>query len=175
MPRLFVCVWIPENMKANIIKFQEKISRLPLKAKFVEKENLHLTITFLGEREDIEDIKSSLEGLKGFGTFKVSLSGLKIIPSENYIRVIGVNVKDDGSFSRLIKMTIKLIGGEYYETGKLTLCRVHSINEKQSVLNFLKENKDIDFGSFEVEKISLVKSTLTPKGPIYNTIYEVNL
>mgnify|MGYP000673740143 CR=1 FL=1 len=175
MPRLFVCVWIPEEMKRDIVKFQEKMSKLEMDAKFVEKENLHLTITFLGEVEDVSSIKNSLVNIKGFGPFTVRLSGLKIIPSENYIRVIGVDVKDQGKFSLLIKTIWSLVDGDYHETAKMTLCRVKKIKDKQKVASFLKENKNVDFGEFIVKKVSLVKSDLTPKGPVYTTLFEVDL
>ncbi|MCX8179177.1 MAG: RNA 2',3'-cyclic phosphodiesterase [Candidatus Aenigmarchaeota archaeon] len=175
MPRLFVCVWIPEEMKQAILDFQKKLSKLPIEAKFVERENLHLTLTFLGERTGIEDIKKSLEKLKGFGEFPIFLSGLKIIPSLEYIRVIGVNVKDDGTFTKLIKNTVKLVGGEYYESSKMTLCRVKSIKDKQKVVKFLEENKDVSFGKIDVKKVDLVESKLTPKGPLYSSLFEVYL
>ncbi len=175
MVRLFVCVWIPEEMKRDIIKFQEKMSKLPMDAKFVEKENLHLTITFLGEKDDVSEIKNSLVNIKGFGPFSLSLSGLRIIPSENYIRVIGVDIKDNGRFSLLVKTVSSLIGGDYHENGKMTLCRVKSIKSKERVIDFLKQNKNISFGEFLVKKISLVRSDLTPNGPKYTTIFEVDL
>jgi len=173
MARLFACVWIPEELKRSIIKFQEKLSSLPMDAKFVEKENLHLTITFLGEVDDISKVKNSLVNIKGFGQFNATLSGLKIIPSESYIRIIGIDVK--GKFPLLIKTVGGLIGGDYHENTKLTLCRVKSISDKAQVINFLKANKDAYFGDFIVKKVSLVKSELTPKGPIYTTLFEVDL
>ncbi|MEM5777697.1 MAG: RNA 2',3'-cyclic phosphodiesterase [Candidatus Aenigmatarchaeota archaeon] len=175
MARLFVCIWIPEELKGDIIKFQEKMSKLPMDVKFVEKENLHLTITFLGEVEDISSIKNSIVNIKGFGSFPIYLSGLRIIPSENYIRVIGIDVKDNGKLSLLIKTVGSLVGGDYYEKSKMTLCRVKSIKNKNEVVEFLKKNKDVNFGEFIVKKISLVRSDLTPNGPIYTTIFEVDL
>ncbi|MBU5688228.1 MAG: RNA 2',3'-cyclic phosphodiesterase [Candidatus Aenigmarchaeota archaeon] len=175
MVRLFVCIWIPEELKRDIIKFQEKMSKLPMDAKFVEKENLHLTITFLGEVEDTSSIKNSLVNIKGFGSFPITLSGLKIIPSENYIRVVGIEVKDKGKLSLLIKTVGGMIGGDYYENSKMTLCRVKSIKNKDEVLDFLRKNKDVNFGEFMAKKISLVRSDLTPHGPIYTTIFEVDL
>jgi 2'-5' RNA ligase len=162
-------------MKRDIIKFQEKMSKLGMDAKFVEKENLHLTITFLGEVEDVSRIKNSLVNIKGFGQFPVRLTGLKIIPSSSYIRVIGINVKDQGRFSMLIKTVGSMIGGDYHDEAKMTLCRVKSIRDRQKVLSFIEENKNVDFGEFIVKKVSLVRSDLRPSGPTYTTIFEVDL
>ncbi len=37
---------------------------------------------------------------------------------------------------------------------------------------FLQKHQAEDFGSFAVDKILLKKSTLTPKGPIYEDVHE---
>ena len=98
---------------------QKKIKKLPIKAKFVELENLHLTITFLGEvkESDIIFLKERLDAsLKNTNKFYVKLEELKIIPNENYIRVIGINVKNGDNVSNLIKKVTKSVGGRFYET-----------------------------------------------------------
>lgn len=178
MLRLFVCIWIPEEIKQNILGFQEKLRRLPINAKFVEKENLHLTITFLGDVDEgkINEIKNKLDYLKGFGQFHVKLFGLKVIPSESYIRVLGIDVIDEKKkLKELIKNVGSNIDGSFHEQTKMTLCRVNAIKNKNEVRDFIELNKDVNLGEFTVDKISLVKSTLTRNGPLYETIYEVSL
>jgi 2'-5' RNA ligase len=179
MPRLFVCVWIPEDIKHNIIKFQEKLNKLPMDIKLVEKENLHLTVTFLGdvEEEKINNIKMMLENsIKGMKEFHVKLRELKIIPSESYIKVIGVNVVDENDLlKKIIRNVGGTIGGSYYETTKMTLCRVRNISNMIAVRDFLDENRDISFGEFIIKKISLVKSKITGHGPVYETIHDAML
>lgn len=179
MLRLFICIWIPENIKHDIIKFQEKLKELPMNIKLVEKENLHLTITFLGnvKEEKVNDIKKLLDkAIKDINEFHVKLREVKLIPSESYIRVIGINTIDEKDMLRkLIRDVGKTIGGSYHETTKLTLCRVKNISNKKIVKEFLEKNKHISFGEFVVKKVSLVKSTITRQGPVYETIYESSL
>lgn len=178
MFRLFICIWIPEHIKENIYRFEELLKTLPMKAKFVEKENLHLTLTFLGNvRENkIDEIKIKLDKLANFGRFHVKLSGLKVIPSENYIRVIGIDVVDEkNKLIDLIKYVGENIGGSFHEKTKMTLCRVKNIKNKIEIKKFIESNKNVNFGEFIVDKVSLVKSTLTKNGPIYENIYEIKL
>ncbi len=178
MLRLFICIWIPEDVKRNVIKFQEKMKELPMNAKFVEDENLHLTITFLGDidEDQINKIKEELHKLTGFGKFHVKLTGMKVIPSNNYIRVLGINVVDENNkLKELIKNVGTNIGGNFFEQTKMTLCRVNSIKNKDEIKHFIESNKDVNLGEFVVGKVSLVKSTLTRSGPIYETLYEVEL
>ena len=174
MLRLFVCVWIPDTLREKIVKFQEEIMKLPLKGKFVEPQNLHVTVTFLGNKknEEVTPLKKNLDkAVSDIDKFHVKLEGLKLIPNEDFIRVIGIGLKDSERFSNLIKSVTNLIDGKYYTEEKLTLCRVKKIFEKEKIKDFIKEKRKIKIGSFEVKNVALVKSTLTSRGPIYKTIH----
>jgi len=177
MPRLFVCVWIPKEIIERLNKLQNELRETGAKAKLVEEKNFHVTVTFLGdvEQSKINEIKMKLEAcLKNVSEFHVNLNGLKVIPNENYIKVIGVNVKSD-ELRVLIKNVGTGIGGSFYEEQKITLCRVKGVTNKMFLKNFIEKNRDINLGSFHVKNVSLVKSTLTQYGPEYETIYKVKL
>ena len=179
MLRLFTCVWLPHELREEIINFQKEIMKLPIKVKCVEVENLHFTINFIGnvKDEDVKSLKEKLDVSVGdINKFDVKLSGLKIIPTEEFIRVIGINIKDNSDqVSNLIKKVGKSIGGKYYEKQKLTLCRVKKIFDKERIKNFIEKNRDIEIGSFQVNSVALVKSMLTRGGPVYETIHESKL
>ena len=178
MLRLFVCVWVPEEFKEKILEFQEKIMKIPIKAKFVERENFHLTITFLGnvKEEEVNLIKNKLDlAVKNMKKFEISLSGLKVIPNESYVRVLGIKVSDNEKIVKLITAVGNLVGGDYYENTKLTLCRIKNIKDKKLLKNFIEKNRNIEIGNFEVKNLSLVKSVITKSGPIYETIHVSSL
>ncbi len=104
--------------------------------------------------------------------FHVKLEGLKLIPNENYTRVIGLKIIDEGSLSKLMKKIGKSINGKYHENSKLTLCRIKNVLDKEAFKKFIEKNRNVTIGSFHVKNISLVESTLTKHGPLYETIYE---
>lgn len=174
MLRLFTCIWIPDDIRENIKKFQEKIKKLPMRAKFIEPENLHITITFLGSVEE-DELKSLIKKIdtitKGVKKFHVKIQTLKIIPNEEYMRVIGVNVSNDQNLADLIKKIGDSIDGKFYTTAKLTLCRVKSVFDKQIIKDFIEKNHNVKLGEFVIESVALVKSTLTRQGPVYETIH----
>ncbi len=174
MLRLFTCIWVPDDLKRKIVEFQEKLMKLKMDAKFIEKENLHLTITFLGDtsENEIPIIEKKLdETVSGINKFHIKLGNLIVIPSENYIKVIGVRVEGNENIGNLIRAVGNSIGGSFHDTTKLTICRVRRISDKGEVINFLKTSQNISIGEFLVERVSLVKSILTRKGPIYETIH----
>lgn len=175
MLRLFACIWIPNDLRDKIIKLQEEILKLPIKAKFVEPENLHLTVTFLGniKENDVDFIIKNLDNAtKEIKKFSITLAGLKVIPNESYVRVLGVNVTDGRNIVDLIKVIGEAIDGKYYETAKLTLCRVKNVRNKYAFREFIERNRNVKIGEFGVESVALVKSTLTRAGPAYETIHE---
>jgi len=173
--RLFVCIWIPNNLKDKIIKFQQEIQKLPIKTKFVELENLHLTVTFLGniKESEVDPIIKKLDNItEKIKKFFIKLVGLKIIPNESYVRVLGLNVKAEENVVNLVKKIGETIGGKYYEATKLTLCRVKNVQDKRFLREFIEMNRNIEIGEFQVKSVALVKSTLTRNGPVYETIHE---
>jgi 2'-5' RNA ligase len=172
--RLFTCVWVPDELREKIKKFQQGMINLPIKAKFVEMNNLHLTVTFLGDVNDdkVEYIKSQLDlSVNDIKKFNLKLHGLKIIPNENYIKVLGIQVESK-DMPELIKKVAKYIGGDYHESTKLTLCRVKNVMDKKIIKEFIEKNRNVEIGEFEVNSVVLVRSKLTRSGPIYETIHE---
>lgn len=172
--RLFTCVWVPDAFREKIKKFQQEMINLPIKAKFVELNNLHLTVSFLGNvnEDKVEYLKNRIDlSVEDTKKFNIKLGGLKIIPNENYIKVFGIQVVSE-EMPELIKKVAKYVGGDYHEATKLTLCRVKNIMDKRKVKEFIEKNRNVEIGDFEVKSVALVKSTLTRSGPIYETIHE---
>ena len=173
--RLFVCVWVPDTLRKKIKDFQEKMVNLSMKAKFVETDNLHFTVTFLGETSDdkLPNLKNKLDGsVKDIDKFNVKIEELKVIPNENYVRVIGLRVKDSEKIANLIKNVANSIGGKYYLEQKITLCRIKNVFDKKELQKFIERNKNTKIGEFQVNTVSLVESKLIRSGPIYKIVHD---
>src|SRR4051794_13752260 len=59
--RCFVAVKVPESVRELIVRVQEALRRADAHVKWVERENLHLTLKFLGDLD--EDRVDSLRAL----------------------------------------------------------------------------------------------------------------
>jgi 2'-5' RNA ligase len=160
MGRYFIAIYPIKSEK--IFELQKKI-RPFIDGKEVEKENMHITLSFLGEKEEreIEEVKRKLEKVaKNHNRREIVLSRIKFIPNERFFRVIAVDVSGLEDLSEGIE---REIGGDV-KPPHLTLFRVKSVKDKKSLLEASKiEINEVLF----VDKIRLMKSTLTPKGPIY--------
>ena len=87
--RSFIAVDVDDALKARIRNVQSRISEG--KIKFVEPENLHFTLKFLGEITD-EKAGAVTAALKeictSFNAFPIILKGVGVFPSLDYMKVI---------------------------------------------------------------------------------------
>ncbi|MDP6648237.1 MAG: RNA 2',3'-cyclic phosphodiesterase [Candidatus Woesearchaeota archaeon] len=172
--RVFIAIEIPEIIKGYIAELQEKIDNKNNKIRHVNKNNIHLTLKFLGEVQpnNLEEIKNNLKKIT-FEPFSVVLNGVGIFPNDKHIRVVWVGLKPEGPVLELQKEIDenlkKLFKKEKNFKPHLTLARVKFIEDKKQFVDKLKkikvENKNIDIKNFR-----LIKSTLTESGPIYEDL-----
>ncbi len=176
MVRCFVGIFLPDNIKPNVQQIQGFIKALDIDCKFIEPENLHLTLSFLGEIVDakLEGLKRDLDAIcRNFKAFSVSVGGTKLIPNANYVRVIALDVIDNlGYLPHLSNEIKKDIGGDV-KPPHLTLCRVRKINKGEVLSKLLY--MDSFCGEFQVNSVQLIKSELSRGGPVYSTLHESKL
>lgn len=168
----------------KLIQFENEIKNSGAIVKLVEPENVHITLKFLGETDEalidkIEEImKSAVEGINHFD---IKFKGSGVFPNQNYIKVIWIGIENIEQISKIAKKIdeqTSMIGFEKEKRGfsaHLTIARVKSARNKDNLLQIIEKYKDIEFGISNVNSITLKKSELTPKGPIYTTLNEVKI
>lgn len=175
--RAFIAIEIPKDIKAklsNILKESEGMKK-------VEKKNMHITISFLGEINDEKCVANAMNAVfNGFGKFKLIAKGMGAFPNEKYIRVVWAGVENGEKIEEMSKKINDFlrknckINAENEKTPHITLARIKHYMPVADILKTIKENDKL-FGEWEVEKVVLKKSVLTPSGPIYEVIKEVKL
>lgn len=169
--RLFIAIEIPNDIRNYLGEVQEKIDGATNKIKFVDKNNIHLTLKFLGEvqPDKTEEIKEILKKIP-IKPFSVHLDKIGVFPSESYIRVIWVGLKPENDILELQKnideKLKKLFKKEKNFKSHLTLARVRFIYDKNNFIGKLKKI-NIEEKKFNVENFKLIKSTLTGEGAVY--------
>jgi 2'-5' RNA ligase len=162
----------------RIEKIQENILRSGAEVKIVEPQNLHFTVRFFGEINDVQARKiiSLLEDIK-LPPLKVSYSGIGFFPNLRKISIIWIGV-DEICRNELIHLANKVndnlkIFGRPDKGFKahLTISRVKSGKNKDDLLQAISQYETKKLGEEIIEKLKLKKSTLTPKGPIYEDLH----
>jgi 2'-5' RNA ligase len=174
--RIFISVELPEEIKNNIAEAVEGLRKIDSGVKWIESRNLHLTLKFLGWIEDknLEDIVSLGEqAVLGHKSFKVKFEGAGSFPEGKSPRVFWVGISEGGLD---LKKIADNLGPEKREfSAHLTIGRVKNKEGVDEVKEKMKGLEKISFGEFFVNKINVMKSTLTPKGPIYETYKSIKL
>lgn len=187
--RAFVAVEIPGEVRNNIAGITDEaryaLDRTRLKVKWVETENVHLTLKFLGEvgEDRLGEIAGALDsaaaGLKPFSLFA---TGLGAFPSLSNPRVFWVGVQDEeGACGRLwerIEEAMFRLGFEREQKGfkaHMTVGRVKRPGSVSGVKELLSSLAGRQAGRFTAGRIKLFKSELRPQGPIYTPLHEIAL
>ena len=169
--RCFIAVDLPEEIKIKLkaIKFEEKSASVARVSDF------HLTLKFLGDvdKTKIEIVKKELNKIR-VKPFKLKLDKIGSFPKgKNFFRVVWIGVTPKRKMIDLMKKIDDALVTFFWREKKfdphITLARV------KGVRNIAEFRKIFDLqieGSFDVEKIKLIKSELTEKGAIYEILGE---
>lgn len=147
---------------------------LPKNSKLSMARTFHLTLKFLGDVQPngVDEIKGILKNIKHSG-FSVSLGTIGVFPSEGYVRVVWVGIKpeDDilGLQENIDESLRELFKKEKSFRAHITLARVKFVEDEKSFAKNLKKIK-VENKKIEIKDFRLIKSTLTPKGPIYEDL-----
>lgn len=169
--RAFIAIELPEEIKDYLKELQKEL--MGIRVSFVK--DFHLTLKFLGEVDEftLEKIKNKLKEIK-FEPFSLKLTNIGVFPNESYIRVVWVGAEPEQKVVELQKKVENSLFDfkfkkDYEFKAHLTLARVKFIDDKTAFVDKIKklEVKPLEF---EVSSFSLMKSTLTGEGPVYEEL-----
>ncbi len=183
--RIFIAVELPEEIRKTLF------SLVPTKFPFdgvnvVAQENLHITLKFLGEVESslIEKIKEALSLIaKKHSSFTLNISYPGVFPDTSRPRVIWIgteNSKEIKALARDIEKEMEAMGFPSEKRdfkSHITLARVKNFQNGRLLFERINKNfrekhlssKNINL-QFSVKDFVLMKSTLTPRGSIYEVL-----
>ncbi|MFC1963463.1 RNA 2',3'-cyclic phosphodiesterase [Chloroflexota bacterium] len=187
--RTFIAIELPEPVRealSQILSRLEGRGHSPIK--WVDPESIHLTLKFLGNisARRVAEITMAYAGAStGASPFRLELDGLGAFPNLRTPHVVWVGM--GGEIANLLKLQ-KNIERALVPLGfpaekrvfspHLTLGRVRdrmSASERHSLGELVASLKVDSTPSFEVDSVSLIRSTLTREGAIYSRLASVVL
>ncbi len=180
--RLFVGIELPEDIKKTIEGIEKELKKKVKEARVVKKENLHITLKFLGEviEKKIAEIDEKLrEVSESFTPFNVCVGKIGNFPEGKRMRVLWVGVESNGVLNKInfkIEKVLSTIGFKEENRFKehITIARFKSTPDMKFI-EHLKEKYSSFLGEFRIKSFFLIKSNLTPEGPIYKNLKEYKL
>lgn len=172
--RLFIGVNLKEDVKDKIYS---NIKNLPKCYRVTKKENLHITLIFLGEVDEVfipEIINKIKFAIKDIRIIKATLDSTGQFPEKGKGRIIYISGKNG---EKELKKLATLINDNLIEfkekKEKIEEFKFHitiaRLNEKEKFVPY--QIRDIEKISFDIEDVTLFKSELTREGPIYTEIW----
>jgi len=146
----------------------------------VERENIHLTMKFLGDVEDglLGEVERVVANLK-FEPFRMALAETGAFPNLRRPRVIWAGVTEgvDELAGIFRELESGFVGLGFKREGRrfsphVTIARVRSGRNREGLVEEVLRHRDTDHGSLEVKSVKLKRSVLTPRGPVYSTLAE---
>jgi len=187
--RLFIAIEVEEQLKENIRRVVEKLSRQGgTNVRWVAPANIHITLRFIGMADErlIAAIRDILQEVaRHYQPFEISLEGLGGFPNFHSPRVIWIGVKDNsGSLPRIYEeiesglVKSGLPEDDHPFSSHLTIGRVKSAPAKagrDKLVELLKAEQGFVAGKETVQSLTLFNSQLRPQGPIYTTVHAAPL
>ena len=186
--RAFIAIELPEDIRKALAQLQNRLKSCGADVKWVEPNNIHLTLKFLGEIDDTQfnKITSILQNfLASANSFSAVISSIGAFPNINSPKVIWIGIdKGDNEvkvIAKSLENEIKNVGIAMEDksfSSHITIARIRStlnLGKLVKELKILESDFSLQVRGFDVTKITLFKSSLTPKGPIYEILKEVAL
>jgi len=183
--RIFIAINLPENIKKTFLNYQTDLPDFPIK--WTKKENMHITLIFIGYVKD-ENIPKICEAVKKAGTrhksFKINLNEVCYGPSEKLPpRMIWAKGKESKELTDLkTDLEKSLIESEigFIEDNKkfhihITLGRIKAWEWKRIEPEERPEITQKTDLNLKVNSIEVMESILKRTGAEYNSLLSVKL
>ena len=187
--RAFIAVELPEELKKELAELEAQLKKnTPPVVKWVDPNSIHITLKFLGEisTDSIDELMLAIEeAARGIQPFQLEVRELGAFPGLDRAQVLWVGIK--GAVEKIAQLQ-KRIEANTAQLGfsresraftpHLTLGRVRDEarpNDRQRLGKLLIDTTFSALHDVDVNEINLIKSQLTPTGPIYSVIGSVKL
>ncbi|MCL2317542.1 MAG: RNA 2',3'-cyclic phosphodiesterase [Methanomassiliicoccaceae archaeon] len=142
---------------------------------------VHLTLRFLGDVQEkkLKVLSEKMRSLENYSSFSVSMKGIGAFPKNTDPRVVWIGGDIGVPFYDILKEIDKMLDSSSIEYDKkpfkahITIGRVR--DPSKELTQFIVDRKDIEYGTFTVEEIFLMKSVLTPKGAEHSVLETIKL
>ncbi len=141
-----------------------------VEARFVARENMHLTLRFLGDITEKEEgmVRAAL-GSVNMKKFEAKLGNIGVFGKGRDVRVIWAALTGEEIFNLWDKIRFAIADlfkeEEKFES-HVTIARVKNIEDKKKLFEFLNK-ADVKKIEFDISDFVLKRSTLTDRGPVY--------
>jgi 2'-5' RNA ligase len=184
--RTFIAVPLDKSIRDRLVTLQDKLAGSGAEVKWVEAENLHVTLLFLGEvdeRELVPVCRAVTGGCQRLATFGLTAEHVGCFPNPRRPRTLWVGVgqgrQEVCELHDLLEPPLLELGCYRREdrpyTPHVTLGRVKSTRPQNELELMLGRLGKWQGGQMQAREVLVLSSELTPRGPIYSVLSRAKL
>ena len=187
MLRLFIALPVESSVKEFLTETIGSLRGKGGNVKWVDPKNVHLTLKFLGDTDEalVEQISQRIDKIASKNhPLECTLDRLGAFPNLRRPRVFWAGMSSpEGGMEKLkhmagaVDLAVSKLGFERESRpfkSHLTLGRVRQPSGLEALTGYIETMK-VEPCPMHLDRIVLFKSTLTPKGPIYDRLHEAVL
>ncbi|OAI55054.1 hypothetical protein AYO44_13695 [Planctomycetaceae bacterium SCGC AG-212-F19] len=184
--RTFIAIDVNSAVRDRLVELQENLARGGTDVKWVEPENLHLTLLFLGEVEDKqlhEVCRAVADATAGQAPFTMALEKVGCFPNARRPRIlwagVGTGLQEVVAVHDAIEPALLDLGCYRREerdyTPHLTLGRIKGDKVTFKLSEGIAKNQGWQGGDTVVREVLVMSSTLGRDGPEYAVMSRAKL
>ncbi|MFH1400869.1 MAG: RNA 2',3'-cyclic phosphodiesterase [Nanoarchaeota archaeon] len=164
--RLFIAIPLPADVTEALFALQRRIAMDGARLTQVKAEHMHITLAFLGERNDAEAIGEKLRAMT-ITPFQLMLGSLGSFGGRTP-RVIWAGISESAALARVHRQIGAALGIHETMRAHITLARVRACDETGcELLGRAIKEVETPRVMWTVDRACLYSSSLTPSGPIH--------
>lgn len=178
--RAFIAAEIPENIRRMVDYFIKEAKTKDLPIRWVDFENLHITLKFMGDVDDKkkEPIAAALtEALKKYPPFNVDLEGAGVFPNARNPRVLWIGVNQGKNELTQLAGDLEQLATRFGVRREekrfhphLTIGRTKAFCKVDAIVAQIIKTQE-----FPIDTVTFFKSVLKPDGPVYEPLQRFRL
>lgn len=185
--RSFIAIPLAPPIEHSLVRLIQNVQEEGDGIRWVPTDDLHLTLKFLGEIENVE-VPAVCEAIRDvcdqIEPFELIFGGAKGMPSSDRARVLCMGVQDptgglcqlvSGLETRLADLRFKPESRDYRPHFALGRARSGYRKAEDDVMKRLMEYSDVVLGEMTADEVLLVGSFLEKSGPSYQVMDTIEL
>ncbi len=164
--RLFIAVDLSEDMKKALVGTMHDLKKAGVEGGYVPKQNLHMTLAFIGETQDVDSVREVMKGIP------VEKSRLTFSEYGNFGDTFWIGIKGNQKIKKYAADLRKALKDHGVP------CDMSKFEPHVTLIRKLKgrkpEGMKVPSADMTVTKISLMKSEQKDGKRVYKEIYSVS-
>jgi RNA 2',3'-cyclic 3'-phosphodiesterase len=183
--RTFIAVLLRTDLKNKISVVQKQFIKAAPEVKWVDEENFHVTLKFLGDvdTERLGEICAALESaVSEEEAFSMQVACAGAFPSLSRPRVVWIGLQTGverlSQIAAKIESELERVGFPKEErrfSAHVTIGRVRPDRPFGALAKAIEEAEVGEIGEARVDSIAVMKSDLCREGPVYSVLKEIRL